>query len=70
MKIDFFVRAVREPEKIMKIKEKGQRYISRTYAGPATQGHDNVIEACLCVAVPVAMLRNNFLPRTAKHQLT
>jgi hypothetical protein len=32
--------------------------------------HDNVIEACLCVAVPVAMLRNNFLPRTAKHQLT
>jgi hypothetical protein len=30
--------------------------------------HDNVIEVCFCVAVPaVVMLRNNFLPRTAKH---
>jgi hypothetical protein len=34
MKIDLFVRAVREPEKIKENKEMGQqRYISRIYAG-------------------------------------
>jgi hypothetical protein len=32
MKIDLFVRAVREPEKIIKIR-KGQRYISRVCGG-------------------------------------